>query len=94
MQYRPRIVHAWLSAKEQFAATVAERDQLRRENAELKRQFDWMLGELRNVTEEFRALRMAVLARQKAEHELAALHRERETARAQAVERDPALPLN
>jgi len=46
MQYRPRIVHAWLSAKEQFAATVAERDQLRRENAELKRQFDWMLGEL------------------------------------------------
>lgn len=87
------IIHAWHSAREQFAALAAERDQLRRELDELKRQFDWMLHELQSVTEEFRALRMAVLARQKAEHELAELYRQREIAQAQAVERDPALPL-
>jgi chromosome segregation ATPase len=87
------IIHAWHSAREQFAALVAERDQLRRENDELKRQFDWMLRELQDVTSAFRELRMAVLARQHAERELASLYREREIARAQAAERDPAQPL-
>ena len=90
---RPRIVHAWLSAKQEFAAMADERAELKAENETLKRQFDWMLHELQDVTEQFRALRLAVLARQKAEHEVAALHRQREIARAQTIERDPSSPL-
>jgi hypothetical protein len=39
------------------------------------------------------ALRAAVLARQRAGAQLAARYRERDIQRAQAVERDPALPL-
>ena len=94
MQYGRRLlIHAWLSAKEQFAALVAERDQLRRENDELKRQFDWMLRELQDVTNAFRELRMTVLARQKAEAELAALYRERAIQQAERAERDLATPL-
>jgi hypothetical protein len=37
---------------------------------------------------------MAVMARQKAEHELTALYRERDIERAKRAERDPALPLH
>jgi hypothetical protein len=40
-----------------------------------------------------RELRAAVLARQQAEAELAALYRERAIIRARAAERDPTLPL-
>ena len=94
MQYRPRIIHAWLSAKQEFAATAAERDQLRRENDELRRQFDWMLAELQDVTEQFRKLKMAVLARRQAQTELVALHREREIQQAERAERDLGAPLN
>jgi hypothetical protein len=39
-------------------------------------------------------LRAAVLARQKAEAELASLYRERAIQRAQRTERDPTAPLN
>jgi hypothetical protein len=82
-----------LTAKQEFAAVAAERAELLAENDALKRQFDWLLRELQDVTNAFRELRMTVLARQKAERELAVLHREREIARAQAAERDPALLL-
>jgi len=53
-----------------------------------------LLRQLDEVRAAFEELRAAVLARQNAEHELAALHREREIARAQAAERDPCQPLN
>jgi len=89
-----RIIHAWLSAKEQFAALVAERDMLKAENDALKHQFASLLHEIKGVTEEFRALRMAVLARKKAGDELAALYRERDIERARAAERDPNAALN
>jgi hypothetical protein len=49
---------------------------------------------LDEVREAMRELRAAVLARQKAEAELASLYRERTIQRAQRTERDPALPLN
>jgi hypothetical protein len=90
---RRAIIHAWVSAKEQFAALVAERDMLKEENDTLKHQFDRLLHELKDVTDEFRQLRKAVLARQNAQDELAALRRERELMLALRAERDPALPL-
>jgi hypothetical protein len=83
----------WHSAQEERAALVSERDALKIENAELKRQNDWILRELEDITEQFRQLKAAVLARQRAAVELAELYRQREIARAQAVERDPTLPL-
>ena len=55
--------------------------------ADLRRELDQVRGEL----EEFRAV---IRARQRAEAELAELYREREIARAQVAERDPATPLN
>ena len=87
------VIRAWHSAREQFAALVAERDMLKVENDTLKRQFERLLHELRGVTDELRALRMAVLARQKAGDALAALYRTRAIQQAERAERDPALPL-
>jgi hypothetical protein len=52
------------------------------------------LRELQDVTDAFRELRMTVLARQKAEHEVTELRRLREIQRAERAERDPALPLH
>jgi len=57
---------------------------------DLRREVDALRAELDHLRE----LRAAVLARQKAEHALAALHRERAIARARAVERDPVSLLN
>jgi hypothetical protein len=48
---------------------------------------------IRETQEALQQLRAAVLARQKAEGELAELYRERAIRRAQAAERDPAAPL-
>jgi hypothetical protein len=50
--------------------------------------------ELNEVRTAYFELRAAVLARQKAEAELAGLYREREIARARAAERDPNAALN
>jgi regulator of replication initiation timing len=83
----------WHSARQALAALVTERDTLRAENDALKHQFDRLLHELKDVTEEFRKLRMAVLARQKAGDELAALYRERDLERAMCMQRDPSQPL-
>jgi Skp family chaperone for outer membrane proteins len=49
--------------------------------------------ELDSARAEFEELRDAVLSRQRAEQELTGLYRERAIQRAQAVERDPAQPL-
>jgi hypothetical protein len=49
--------------------------------------------QLEAVRADYAALRAAVLARQEAEQVLAALYRERELARARAVERNPTQPL-
>ena len=80
------IARSWQRAREAYASIVAERDAL-------KRELEWTrqsLDELRTALAELRA---AVLARQKADAELASLYRERAIARAQAAERDPAAPL-
>jgi hypothetical protein len=59
------------------------------ELADLRREVDAMRAELATLRE----LRATVLARQKAEAELAALYRERAIARARAAERDFSMPL-
>jgi hypothetical protein len=78
---------SWARAREQFAALTAERDALRRELPETRRERDDMHAALRE-------LRAASLARMKAEAELASLYRERAIARARAAERDITQPLN
>ena len=70
-----------------MSAIVSERDHLRWELAQTKQS----LQECRSALAELRA---AALARQKAEHALAALYRERAIARARATERDPNAMLN
>lgn len=87
------IIHAWHSAREQFAALVAERDhlqgecdQLRRDLANVRRQRDDAIDTLL----ELRAARARV---EVAQAELQALYRERDIERAKRAERDPALPL-
>jgi hypothetical protein len=80
-------VRLWHSAKEQFAALTAECEALRRDLANVRRQRDDAIDAL----QELRAVHVRVEA---ARGELAALYRERAIARAQAAERDPALPLN
>jgi hypothetical protein len=81
------VAACWQRAREQFAAVVAERDSL-------KVELDWTKQALAQTLEALRELRAAVLARQKAEAELAALYRERAIARARTAQRDPAAPLN
>jgi hypothetical protein len=83
---RLSVARSWQRAREAFASLVAERDALLEET-------NWLLDQLREITMELRELKAVVLARQHAEAELAALYRERAIQRAQAVERDPAAPL-
>jgi uncharacterized coiled-coil DUF342 family protein len=83
---RVDIARTWQHAREQFAAVVAERDQLRRELAETKADRDELRARLVELLDAYRARRAA-------EDEVRALYREREIARARAVERDPAAPL-
>jgi len=87
LRRRVDIAASWAAAKQTFAAVVVERDWLRGE-----------LAQTRKSLEETRAalssLQAAVLARHKAEAELANLYRQREIARAKATERDITQPLN
>ena len=80
-------IRAWHSARQEHAALVAERDALKAENETLKRQWTWLMHELDDVRASLREARM------KAEFEVAELYRQREIARAQAVERDLTTPL-
>jgi hypothetical protein len=90
---RVGVAATWAAAKRTFADLTAELVEVKRERDDLRRQYDWLLAELRDLSGELRELRLAVTARQRAEDELAALHRERELMRALSAERDPALPL-
>jgi hypothetical protein len=74
-------------ARRQFAAVIAERDSL-------KWELEWTKQSLAETRVALRELKAAVLARHKAEAELASFYRERAIARAQAVERDPNAMLN
>jgi hypothetical protein len=75
-------------------AMAEARADLHRMNSELQREVATLRAELDEVRAAFDDLRSVSLARSKAEHELAELHRLREIARARATERDPTLPLN
>jgi hypothetical protein len=87
-EYRRRVVHqAWAMAKQQFASVAAERNQLRQDLTDVRRQRDEALAMLDE-------LRTAIRARHAAEAELASLYRERDIAKAQAAVRDPAAPLH
>jgi hypothetical protein len=94
MQYGRRLlIHAWLSAKEQFAALVAERDHLQGECDQLRRDLANVRRQRDDAIETLLELRAAVRARYAAEQELASLYREREIQRAGAAERDFGQPL-
>jgi len=64
------------------------------ETATLRRQVEEMRRELEGVRELYDQLRAVSLARSKAEIEVAELRRLREIGRAQAAQRDPAVPLH
>jgi len=87
------IIHAWHSAREQFAALVAERDHLQGECDQLRRDLANVRRQRDDAIDALLELRAAVRARYAAEKELAELYRERAIVRARAAERDSALPL-
>jgi uncharacterized coiled-coil DUF342 family protein len=84
---RINVSASWAAAKQAFATVVAERDALKRELAQIKAERDEFRACLRELS-------AAVTARWKAEARVAELHRERELARANAVERDPKVLLH
>ena len=83
------VVHAWQSAKQEFARLLFERDALKAERDDLQRQLSWVLREVSELTASLRELRAATLARQKAGSALAELHRQRDIERARCAPRDP-----
>ena len=91
---RDDIAASWQHAKTQFAAVVAERDQLKHELAQTQQELAsarQSVHDLRGVIDEMLATRRAC---EMAEAELVRLYRERDIARARAAERDPAQPLH
>jgi len=84
---RVDIAASWRRAREQFAALMAERDNLREDLARVRDQRDEALSLLDK-------LRAAIRARHAAEAELAGLYRERDIARARSAQRDPERPLH
>ena len=84
---RVDIAASWRRAREQFAALMAERDNLREDLARVRDQRDEALSLLDE-------LRAAIRARHSAEAELAGLYRERDIARARSAQRDPERPLH
>jgi len=83
---RINVRRSWELAKRIHADVVEERNALQQQMNEL-------LDELASLRDEMRALKVAVLARQNAEQVVAELRRQRDIERAQAANRDPALPL-
>jgi hypothetical protein len=77
----------WRLARAAYAAAVAERDAY-------KRELEWTQGQLIELREAVAELRAAITARWAAEQRCVDLYREREIARASAVERDPSAMLN
>jgi hypothetical protein len=80
------IAASWRRAREAYAALMGERDALKRELSETRRERDDALARLREIS-------AAVLERNKAEIALVTLHRERQIVRAGAAARDPAALL-
>jgi hypothetical protein len=84
----------WALARAQFAALVDERDCLREQLEATRQSLQDSNDALREVTDALRELKAAVSARWAAEARLADLYREREIARASAIERDLSAMLN
>ena len=73
---------------------VAERASAEREVDRLRDEVEWLMRDRDRLLGALRELQSAVRARQKADAEVARLYRERDIARAWAVERDPRAALN
>jgi hypothetical protein len=78
----------WALSRAQFAALIDERDCLREQLDATRQSLQDRNDALREVTDALCELRAAITARWQAEARLAELYREREIARASAVERD------
>jgi hypothetical protein len=91
MWRRPHVragtARAWQFARQQFAAVVNERNQLRQDLVGVRQQRDQALDLVRE-------LRVCIQERWRAEERCRELYREREIGRARAAERDPAQPLH
>jgi hypothetical protein len=81
---RRRVLYA---AAPMIAALASEKDAY-------KAELEFVQGQFKELQAELRELRAAVLARHRADAELAALYRERAIQRARATERDPLAPLH
>ena len=84
----------WALARAQYDALVDERDDLRFQLETTRQALQDSNNALREVTQALRELKATIIARQEAERRVAELQREREIARASAVERDPNAALN
>ena len=73
---------------------VAERASAEREVDRLRDEVEWLMRDRDRLLGALRELQAAVRARQKADAEVARLYRERDIARAWAVERDSSAALN
>jgi hypothetical protein len=91
MWYRPHrrvdVALSWQLARKQFAALGAERDALRQELAETKRELEVVCAQLNELS-------AAVLERNRAYDNVRILRRERDIVRARHAERDPNQPLH
>jgi len=85
---RGLVAPGWASARELFANVTAERDSLRRELFEVRRDRDRLFEALHEFKAEVRALRS------RAEQRVVELHRLRDMERARAAERDDSTPLH
>jgi hypothetical protein len=84
---RVDIAASWRRAREQFAAIVSERDQLRLDLARVRLARDQAIDLVRE-------LQAAIMERNKADCDLHHLRRERELHRARSTVRDPDTPLH
>jgi hypothetical protein len=88
------IAASWARARAEMAACAAERDVLRREVAELERERDQALDQLRETAQTLRELQAVVLEHHRCTVDLLTVRRERALLRAKRVERDPTQPLH
>jgi len=87
LRRRIDVVASWQFARQQFAAVIAERDQL-------KWELEWVERERDEFRVRLHELQSAVEARWKAEEQCRALYRERDLQRAMRMERDLTDPLH
>jgi chromosome segregation ATPase len=84
---RVDVAQSWQRAREQFASLKTERNALRQELAEAKRELEVVRAQLNDLS-------AAVLERNRAYDNVRILRRERDIVRARHAERDPSLPLH